>query len=265
MMALTVVMVAARPEQASAEIGRVAGGGVLRVVVPEAFGGKSVIGQLTVDQVVGAGFVTAYGCDNGLPTDASGNIARSDLNYDSATSPFASNRLIVEADDDGEICFYTLRPAALIVDVNAVTFDTGVTSFPNQRTDTRQRADARIPSRGVLRISVPEAIGRKTVVGQLTVDQVDGAGFVTAYGCDDGLPTDPSGTVTRSDLNIHSAASPVASNRLIVEADDDGEICFYTLRPAALIVDINGVADTGIRSFANTRTEIGRASCRERV
>jgi hypothetical protein len=61
--------------------------------------------------------------------------------------------LIVEADDDGEICFYTLRPAALIVDVNAVTFDTGVTSFPNRRTDTADR-----PNR-VARAarSVPEA------------------------------------------------------------------------------------------------------------
>ena len=256
--AITAASVVARSAPVSGEIGRVPGGGVLRVSVPEAFGGKTVIGQLTVDQVLGAGFVTAYGCDNGLPTDASGAIARSDLNYDSATSPFASNRLIVEADDDGEICFYTLRPAALIVDVNAVTFDTGVTSFPNRRTDTRQRSDPRIPSGGVLRVSVPEAIGGKTVVGQLTVDQVDGAGFVTAYACDHGLPTDASGGVTRSDLNFDSAASPVASNRLIVEADDDGEICFYTLRPAALMVDINGVADTGIRSFANTRTDTRR-------
>ena len=103
--AITAAGVVARPAPVSGEIGRVPGGGVLRVSVPEAFGGKTVIGQLTVDQVLGAGFVTAYGCDNGLPTDASGAIARSDLNYDSATSPFASNRLIVEADDDGEICF----------------------------------------------------------------------------------------------------------------------------------------------------------------
>ena len=141
------------------------GGGVLRVTVPEAFGGKTIIGQLTVDQVVGAGFVTAYGCDNGLPTDASGAISRSDLNYDSTVSLFASNRLIVEADDDGEICFYTLRPAAIIVDVNAVSFDTGLTSFPNRRTDTRQRSPARIAAGGVVRVSVPEAAGRKTVVG----------------------------------------------------------------------------------------------------
>ena len=231
------------------------GGGVLRVSVPDAFGGKTVIGQLTVDQVVGAGFVTAYGCDNGLPTDASGAVTRSDLNYDSALSPFASNRLIVEADDDGDVCFYTLRPAALIVDVNAVTFDTGVTSFANRRTDTRQQATSLIASGGVLRVSVPEAVGGKTVVGQLTVDRVQGAGFVTAYGCADGLPKDAAGRVTRSDLNFHSGASPVASNRLVVEADANGDICFYTLRPAALIVDVNGVAENGIRSFANTRTD----------
>lgn len=253
--AMVTATVVTHPASASAEIGRVPGGGVLRVSVPEAFGGKTVIGQLTVDQVVGAGFVTAYGCDNGLPTDASGAVARSDLNYDSAVSPFASNRLIVEADDDGDVCFYTLRPAAMIVDVNAVSFDTGLTAFPNRRTDTRQRTDARIPGRGVLRISVPEALGGRTVIGQLTVDRVDGAGFVTAYGCDDGLPTDASGTVTRSDLNFDSAASPVASNRLMVDADDDGEICFYTHRAAALIVDINGVADNGIRAFANARTD----------
>jgi hypothetical protein len=65
-----------------------------------------------------------------------------------------------------------------------------------------------------------------------------GAGYVT-YGCDDGIPTDPAG-VNRSDLNYDSAVTPVASNRLIVQADKDGDVCFYTLRPAALIVDVNG-------------------------
>ncbi len=258
MVALAVVLttaVAIGGGPAAAEIGRVPGGGVLRVSVPEAFGGKTVIGQLTVDQVIGAGFVTAYGCDNGLPTDASGAVTRSDLNYDAAVSPFASNRLIVEADDDGDSCFYALRPAALIVDVNAVTFDTGVTSFPIRRTDSRQRSEPLIAAGGVLRVNVPEAAGGHTVVGQLTVDRVQEAGFVTAYGCADGLPRDGVGHVTRSDLNFDAAASAVASNRLIVEADANGDVCFYTLRPAALIVDINGVSDCGIASFANMRTD----------
>ena len=47
----------------------------------------------------------------------------------------------------------------------------------------------------MLRVNVPEAVGAKTVVGQLSVDRIEGAGFVTAYGCDDGIPTDAAGAV----------------------------------------------------------------------
>ena len=73
-----------------------------------------------------------------MPTDAAGAATRSDLNYDGRVSPVASNRLVVEADDNGDVCFYTLGQAQLVVDVNGVS-DTGIVSFPNQRTDTRDR------------------------------------------------------------------------------------------------------------------------------
>ena len=111
-------------------------GGVLRVNVAEAVGGKTVFGQLAVAQVTGAGFVTAYGCDDGIPRDGNGNINKSDLNYDGQVTPVTSNRLIVKADNDGDICFYTLAPAEMIVDINGVT-NTGITAIANQRTDTR--------------------------------------------------------------------------------------------------------------------------------
>ncbi|MEY2523121.1 MAG: hypothetical protein QOJ66_1686, partial [Ilumatobacteraceae bacterium] len=244
--------------------GRVPAGGVLRVSVPEAIGGKTVVGQLTVDRAVGAGFVTAFGCDDGIPTGADGHVTRSDLNFDGGVSPVSSNRLLVQADDNGDVCFFTQQPAALIVDINAVTFDTGVNSFPNRRTDTRSSAVPRIEGGGVLRVSVPEAVGGKTVVGQLTADQVTEPGFVTAYGCDDGVPTYTDGTVSRSDLNLNGRLTPVSSNRLVVQADDNGDVCFYTSRPAALIVDINGVSDIGIDSFANQRTDT-RAAPNPRV
>ena len=133
--------------------------------------------------------------------------------------------------------------------------DGGISSFPNQRTDTRTRPAPRIAAGGLLRVNVPEAVGAKTVVGQLSVDQVEGAGFVTAYGCDDGIPTDNDRLVSRSDLNYDGAVSPVASNRLIVQADADGDVCFYTLRPAALVVDVNAVSAVGISSFPNQRTD----------
>ncbi|MEY2416127.1 MAG: extracellular elastinolytic metalloproteinase, partial [Ilumatobacteraceae bacterium] len=244
--------------------GRVPAGGVLRVSVPEAMGGKTVVGQLTVDRAVGAGFVTAFGCDDGIPTGADGNVSRSDLNFNGNVSPVSSNRLLVQADDNGDVCFYTSRPAALIVDINAVTFDTGVNSFANRRTDTRPSAVARIEGVDALRVSVPEAVGGKTVVGQLTVDQVTEPGFVTAYGCDDGIPTYTDGAVSRSDLNFDGRLTSVSSNRLIVQADNDGDVCFYTSRPAALIVDVNGVSDAGIDSFANQRTDT-RAAANPRV
>jgi hypothetical protein len=245
----TTLLAAASPRAtASAADGRVPAGGVLRVRVPEAVGGKTVIGQLTADRVREIGYVTAYGCADGAPRDGAGNLTRSDLNYVGTVSPVASNRLIVKADNNGEVCFLTQQAAALIVDVNAVTFDTGVTSFTNRRTDTRNDSVDRLPAGGVLRVNVPEAVGGKTVIGQLTADRVRDIGYITAYGCADGMPN-------RSDVNYVGTISPVASNRLIVKADNRGDICFFTLRPAALIVDINGVSDIGIGSFTNRRTD----------
>ncbi len=253
---VALIPIAAVPRSAAAAvIGRVPAGSVLRVSVPEAIGGKTVVGQLTVDRVVGVGFVTAYGCERGIPTDDDGSIGRSDLNFDGRVSSVASNRLIVQADDNGDVCFYTERSAAMIVDINGVTFDTGVNSFANRRTDTRLTGRPRVTAGGVLRVSVPEAVGAKTVVGQLTVDQVTNAGFVTAYGCADGIPTNGDGGVGRSDLNFDGMISPVASNRLIVQADQVGDVCFYTEQPTAMIVDINAVSAAGINSFPNHRTD----------
>ena len=87
---------------------------------------------------MGAGYVTAYGCDDGIPTDTDGTVTRSDLNYDGNISPISSNRLIVKADDNGDVCFYTQRPTAMVVDINAVS-DVGISSFPNYRIDTRSQ------------------------------------------------------------------------------------------------------------------------------
>lgn len=248
-------MVATSTPGAAANAAIIPAGGVLKVSVPEAIGGKTVVGQLTVDRAVGPGFVTAYGCADGIPTDDDGNVSRSDLNFDGRISPVASNRLMVKADNDGNVCFYTQQPAAMIVDINAVTFDTGVNSFPNRRTDTRQTSTPLVAKGGVLKVVVPEAVGGRTVVGQLTVDRVTGAGFVTAYPCADGIPTNSDGTIGRSDLNFDGRVSPVSSNRLIVKADASGSVCFYTLQPAAMIIDVNGVSDVGIASFTNRRTD----------
>ena len=46
----------------------------------------------------------------------------------------------------------------------------------------------------------------------------------------------------------------VRSNRIITTANADGDVCFYTLNPTHLIVDINGIID-GVQPIPNTRTD----------
>jgi hypothetical protein len=251
--AATLLGVAA-PTTGRVDAAPIPAGRVLRVHVADAFGGKTVIGQLTVANATAPGHVTAFACDAGLPVDQNGRLIRSDLNYFGNVAPIWSNRLIVEADDDGDVCFYTLQTVDMIVDVNAVSFDTGIASFPNRRTDTRTGTPARLGAGGTLQLHVPEATGAKTAIGQLTVAGADRPGHITAYPCADGPPlTD--GRVTRSDLNYFGGLAPIWSNRLVVQADDAGNICFDALTAVDLVVDINGVSDTGIVSFANRRTD----------
>jgi hypothetical protein len=47
----------------------------------------------------------------------------------------------------------------------------------------------------------------------------------------------------------------VWSKRLIEQADAEGNICFYTAKNAQLIVDINGVTDTGVTPISNQRND----------
>ena len=237
----------------------VAAGGVLKVAVPEAFGGKTVIGQLAVDGARGSGFITAYGCANGLPRDVTGEITRGDLNYNGSITTTWSNRLIVRADGNGDICFYALTPVELIIDVNGVSFDTGISSFQNRRTDTRlatsERPAGPVRAGTTLRVTVDAAVGGKTVIGQLAVDEVNKIGFVTAYPCAAGLPINSVAAVDRADLNYTGTVAATWSNRLIVEADANGAICFFSSATAQLVIDINGVTDVGISAFSNQRTD----------
>jgi hypothetical protein len=141
----------------------------------------------------------------------------------------------------------------LIVDINA-TADTAITAITNQRTDTRT-GDGVLAAGSVLKIRVPEAAGGKTVFGNLASAGATGPGFATAYPCLDGPPVDGKGNYTKADLNHPGSALPAMSNRLVVAADTNGDICIYTSTATALIVDINATADTAITAITNQRTD----------
>lgn len=224
----------------------------LKLNVPEAVGGKTVFGQLTVDNTTTGGFVTAYPCAAGIPRNAKNEISKSDLNYNGALHSVASNRLIVNADANGDICFHTSQRADLIVDLNA-TASSGVEPVQVARVDTRVDGQpAHHHASNEMRVNVPAAAGGKIVLGQLTVDKTTTGGFVTAYACAEGIPRNKKGDISKSDVNYDGRHDPVASNRLVVPADANGDICLYTQHGADFIIDINAVADT-IRKATNFR------------
>ncbi len=209
-----------------------------------------MFGQLAVGQVTDRGFVTTYPCSSGVPRDAAGVVSRADLNYDGRVSPVASNRLIVEADAMGDVCFLTSAPAHMVIDVNAVATD-GIDPMPNRRTDTRT-VPGEIEAHS---IRIPEAVGSTTVFGQLAITGATGRGYVVAFGCADGIPLGPDGGVARSDLNFDGLVSPIASNRLIVTADVNGEVCFSSSEPVDFVIDVNAVATSGIEPLDFARVD----------
>ena len=213
---------------------RLSAGSILRVSVPEAAGGKVVVGNLTSDNTAVDGFVTAFDCDT--------RPLASDLN--TRIGDIRSNRLIAAANLNGDVCFYSDTATDLIVDVNGVASST---SLENQRTDTRPSgfgSSAPVAANGVLRVSVPAAAGGKLVVGNLTSDNTAIGGYVTGYACDQLRPGS-------SDLN--TVRGDIRSNRYIGAASQTGEVCFYTNSGTDLVVDINGILVAS--AFPNLRID----------
>src|SRR5688500_4254964 len=116
----------ALPTNVTAAPPRQAAGKVVEVTIPEAVGGKVVIGNLAVDEQGGDGFVTAYPCDQPRPL-------RSDLN--AVAGPPQSNRFIGAADPNGRLCFASNVAAHMIFDAHAVLAN--AITIPHRRTDTR--------------------------------------------------------------------------------------------------------------------------------
>jgi hypothetical protein len=131
-----------------------------------------------------------------------------------------------------------------VVDVFGI--DNGITTFANERNDTRlPGSNQNIGLGAIIKVHVPEAVGGKTIVGQLTADKEVAPGFVTAYDCDKPMPV-------KSDLNFMSGAA--SSNRLIATTSQTGDVCFYTSQQTDLVVDVFGI-DNGITTFANERND----------
>ncbi|MDJ0768936.1 MAG: hypothetical protein QNJ12_09085 [Ilumatobacter sp.] len=96
------------------------------------------------------------------------------------------------------------------------------------------------PARSVLQLAVAGRAGLPAPVGSVvlnvTVDQPEGAGFVTVWPCDEPQPN-------TSNLN-HVGGQTVAA-AVLTRVADDGTVCLFTLAGSHLIADVAGEFPAG--------------------
>ena len=220
---------------------KVSGGYILEVkatdlpgLVP-ASGVAAVSLNVTVTGTEGPGFVTVYPC---------GQLKEvSSLNY--AAGATVANAVIAPVSANGTICFHSLAPTHLIVDVNG-WFASG-SSFtsvtPSRVFDTRPGnsgirpvASTKVSGGNILQVKVTDlpglvpASGVAAVSLNVTVTGTEGPGFVTVYPCGQ----------LKEVSSLNYAAGATVANAVIAPVSASGEICLFSLAPTHLIVDVNG-------------------------
>jgi hypothetical protein len=197
--------------------GRVGAGGTVRVHVSST-PNATVMGNLTVVNPQGAGFTTAYPCDQPRPLASNNNYTTGQ------TSP---NFAVVRSDAQGDICLFSQQATDLIWDQSGQTtaFSTGT---PVRLLDTRNTG--RVGAGGTVRVHV-SSTPNATVMGNLTVVNPQGAGFTTAYPCDQARPLAS---------NNNYVAGQTIPNFAIVRSDGQGDICLFSQQATDLIWDQSG-------------------------
>ncbi|MGD9998643.1 MAG: PKD domain-containing protein, partial [Ilumatobacteraceae bacterium] len=203
----------------------------------------AVVLNVTVTEGQGPGFITVFPCGEPQPTASS-------LNYVAGKN--IPNLVISKIGAGGAVCFFNSAATHLVVDVAG--FYTGAQSFaplaaPARLLDTRSdgvTVDGLSMGEGIrpagtvqtlqvtTRAGVPA--GAASVVLNVTVDQPETAGFVTAFPCDATLPTAS---------NVNFVAGQTVPNAVVSKLSAAGTVCLFTSATTHLVVDISGYfADT---------------------
>ena len=182
------------------------------------------------------GFITVYPCGT---LDFVSNV-----NY--AAGQTVSNAVIATVSADGNVCFFSSATTDLVVDVSgwfSTTSDfKGVT--PTRMFDTRPGqspnavrtvAKAKIGGATILEVKMTDiagvpATGLSSVSLNVAVANPDADGFVTAYPC--------GARNLISSVNYTTGAT--VSNAVLVPVSATGTVCFFSMVPTDIVVDLNG-------------------------
>ena len=193
--------------------------------------------NITVDSPPADGWVVAYPCD--VPTTSS------TVNF-KAGEIVATLALV--AFSNGDVCLQTYNVANVIVDVYGYSKGAGELKVqsPQRILDTRSPQSwpygkAQNGSKITLRVAGRGGVANDAASALLTVtvDNVGGPGFVTAWPCDQSLPTSST---------LNTWANQLRSNLALVKLADDGTACLqlYSTNGSSIDMIVDAVGwETG--------------------
>jgi hypothetical protein len=183
------------------------------------------------------GFITVYPCG--------ARDLVSSVNF--ALGQTVSNAVIATVSADGTVCFFSSATTDLVVDINGwiatgtdfngVTpirvFDTRAGQSPNAVRDVTK---AKVGGSTILEVKMADLAGRVPPTGvsavslNVAVTNPDADGFLTAYPCG-----------TRNLVaSVNYPAGQTVSNAVLVPVSADGTVCFFSMVPTDIVVDLNG-------------------------
>jgi Glucose / Sorbosone dehydrogenase/PKD domain len=185
--------------------------------------------NVTTDQPAAAGYVRAFPCGQEPNT--------STVNFDPGQT--AANLAMVKIPASGQVCFTSLVPTHLVVDVagwfSPATQNAGdgyVTVDPVRVLDTRQSTP--LAAGDELRFSLAGQSGfpsnASAVLLNLTATEPDGPGYVKVYPCGE------ENTVS----NVNYVAGQTVANLAAVKVAPGGDVCFRSFATTQLVVDLAG-------------------------
>jgi parallel beta-helix repeat protein len=202
-----------------------------------ASGVGSVSLNVTAVDPDGAGFVTAWPCGQ-MPL-------ASNLNY--LAGQTVPNAVIAPVSATGTVCFYSLRPAHLVVDING-WFRAGggytpvgprrvLDTRPDQHTETlRSVPTSKLPTGTEMEVQLADLgsyvppSGVAAVSLNVTVVDAEQPGYLSVYPCGQ--------RPLVSSVNYEVGAT--VANEVIAVLSSTGKVCFFANSTIDLVVDVNG-------------------------
>ncbi len=203
---------------------------------------RAAVIDLAAVNPVGAGYLTAWSCDEAMPTT-------SNLNYLAGAT--RATHAVVTLAADASICVFTMVDADVIVDVTG-SYTTAPSALRFHPLAPTRIYDSRI-SGGRWRANETRAIPvpstAAAVAINVTITEPAAPGFVTVFPCQGSLPLVS---------NINYSPGQVVANLVQIGAAD-GAICVHSRARTHVVIDLQGTYDAaadGLRYQAVAPTRL---------